>query len=216
MNHLNPYDTFAGVFVPYFVLSSPHVSPAAKILYSLLASMADIRGESILNPALLAAKMGVEEEIVLQLVEELSSTRLLKVSQDPAGTEFLICHFPPNAWQKDKRNLNEVATQEHSMATPRLLKLPSPTAERSASSSNSSTPNGGQRLERQDIDGVRIKDGPSRFPKEVCIEYAKARQQAEGKIKNAHALGTAMAKTTQYDEEIELWIRSKDSERNIA
>ena len=216
MNYLNPYDTFGGVFMPHFVLSSHRVSPAAKILYSLLASSADIRGESLLNPVLLAAKMGVEEGDVRQLADELSNARLIKVRQDPVGTEFLNCHFPPNAWQNDKQPLKEEEIEATPKTAPRLLKLPTSTAGKRVSASNSIIPARESRPKKRDVASLQGKNTTSRFPKEVCIEYAKARQQAEGKIQNPYALGTAMAKTTEYDEEIELWLKSKDFNQSVA
>src|SRR5215210_1716859 len=122
MNYLNPYDTFAGVFVPHFVLSSRRVSPAAKILYALLASGADVRGETLLNPVLLVAKMGVGEGGVLKLVDELVNARLIKVRQDPACAEFLSCLFLPDAWDKDTPPLADAENERApGMAAPRLL-----------------------------------------------------------------------------------------------
>jgi hypothetical protein len=217
MSNLNPYDTFAGVFVPHFVLSSRRVSPAAKILYALLASGADVRGESLLNPVLLAAKMGVEEGGVLKLVDELVSAWLIKVRQDPVCAEFLSCHFLSNAWQKDIQPPNDGEKESAPRTAPRLLKLSAPTTERSAPADDSSLPAGTLQSQKQDVDtGQGKKNTASRFSKEVCIEYAKARRQAEGKIDNPYALGTAMAKTIEYDEEIELWLRSKGSNQSVA
>lgn len=217
MNHLDPYDTFAGVFIPHFVLSSRLVSPAAKILYALLASGADIRGETLLNPVLLAAKMGVEEGGVLKFVDELISVRLIKVRQDPACAEFLSCHFLPNAWRKDFPPPADGENESVPRTSPRLLRLPAPTTENSATADDSSLPASGLQPEKQGVDGGQGKKSTgSRFSKEVCIEYAKARRLAKGKIDNPYALGTAMAKTTEYDEEIETWLRSKESNQSVA
>jgi hypothetical protein len=217
MNSNNPYVTFAGVYVPHFVLSSHRVSPAAKILYALLAAGADIRGESLLSPALLAAKMGVDEEAVLQLMDELGNARLIKVRQDPAGTEFLYWYFPPNAWRKDNLPCNEKSKDTALKATPRLLKLSSSTAEGLTSSVNQIIPDRETQSEKQVLDGAdNKKNAASRFSKEVCIEYAKARREVEGKIDNPYALGTALWKSGDGDEEIQLWVWSKESDESAA
>jgi len=209
-----PYDTFAGVYLPHFVLSSHRVSAAAKILYALLGAGADIRGESLLNPALLAAKMGVAEEAVLNLVDELSNARLIKVSQDPAGTEFLCCHFPPNAWQKNSLPCAENQSQTGPKLAPLLLKLPTTAAEGEATQLFSAHET---QTENQAVEGIDgRKSGASRYQKEVCIEYAKARQQAEGKIDNPYALGTALWKSGEGDEEITLWLRAKEASESAA
>jgi hypothetical protein len=217
MNSNNPYDTFAGVFLPHFVLSSHRVTAAAKILYALLAAGADIRGESLLNTALLAAKMGVDEEAVLHLMDELGNARLIKVRQDPAGTEFLCCHFPPNAWQKDNLLCGERNKDTATRTTPRLLKLSTTTVEGTDSAGNQSLPDHEPQLEKQAADGADgKKNAASRFSKEVCIEYAKARREAEGKIENPYALGTALWKSGDGDEEIQLWVWSKESDESAA
>ncbi len=217
MSSLNPYGTFAGVFVPHFVLSSRRVTPAAKILYALLASGADICGESLLNPVLLAAKMGVEERVVLKLVDELVSARLIKARQDPACAELLGCHFLPNAWQKDTQPLADRKGEAMPKTVPRLVKSPASTTGKSDFADVSSFSACALQPEKQDIDDVHSKKNTaSCYSKEVCIEYAKARQQAKGNIDNPYALGTAMAKTTEYDEEIKLWLQSHNPNEIVA
>ncbi len=169
---------------------SPHrVSLGAKVLYALLAAGADLRGEAILNPLHLAAKLGVDAAAIGGLAHELGRAGLIKVRHDPAGTDFLSCYFPPNAWQKicpasplDEKE-SHAATSSSSIITATVSSPALPSFAVTA----------------------------SRFSKEVCIEFAKARQQTEGKIVNPYALGTTMAKTTDYDEQIALWLQSKET-----
>lgn len=127
MYHHHPYDTFGGVFVPHFLLSSRRISLGAKLLYALLATRIDLRGESLLNHDLLACEMGVAEAVVLSLSDELSAAGVIQIWQDPAGTKTLRCQFPPGVWQREEeepeRQLSESLKAETNTA-PRLLRLP--------------------------------------------------------------------------------------------
>lgn len=60
------------------------------------------------------------------------------------------------------------------------------------------------------------KEPASRFSKQVCTDYARARQIERGNMANPFALGTAMWKSGEYDEEIMLWIESKEANESAA
>jgi hypothetical protein len=52
-------------------------------------------------------------------------------------------------------------------------------------------------------------DGPrSRYSREVCVRYAKAKQSAGEEIRNVYALATHFYKTGDQDEEIGVFLRN--------
>ncbi len=126
--------------------------------------------------------MGTSETITHDLADELGNARVVKVRQDAAGTEFLRCYFPMEAWsQKSAGDDRAGAIEDSAMRTaPRLLKLP-------MFSPEPGTPGNGSEDSRQESelkdsesvtsDGKSKKEPASRFSKQVCTDYARARQR---------------------------------------
>lgn len=222
MNQHHPYDTFGGVFIPHFLLSSRRLSLGAKLLYALLATRTDVRGESLLNHDLLASEMGVADAVVLSLADELSAAGVVQIWQDPAATKTLRCQFPPDAWQQDdspEQLLAETA-EPATRTAPRLLRLPIFTAaELAAPAGDQKFPEPDPKLGKARIEArarQSKKEPASRFSKQICTDYARARQLERGNIANPFALGTAMWKSGEYDEEIMLWLQSKEADESAA
>ena len=218
MSNDNPYYTYAGVFVPHRLLSARRLSHGAKLIYALLASRADLRGVSLLNPTLLAVETGESEEGVSALVGELESARMIKLQHDPAGTEFMHCHFPrkdrqagrlPGAGGSDQ-------TTQALKPLPRLLKITEPAKGDGGQNNHGPGARANQPESTRPDDACTDYKPGSRFTKQQCIEYAKARKEKGQDIKNPCALGTELWKSGEQDEEIMLWLQAEASDENVA
>jgi hypothetical protein len=97
---MNPYLIHSGIFMPHYLLSNPHISHGAKLIYRLLIEKIDHKGETLASIPILANAIADEEQSVLGFITELERTKYIKVQRHPADTKFIRCYFPRPAWVK--------------------------------------------------------------------------------------------------------------------
>jgi hypothetical protein len=204
--HYNPYHLHSGVFVPHYLLSSSGMSHGAKLLYALLASKADSRGEVLLNVALMIAELGEEEHNVFRLMNELDTGRFIHTERHPAGTRFVRCFFPQPAWLTNSgapaqsHKLSPMASQKpsaHSLPTPSVELLDAPGQPKQEKI---------ETVTQHHFSTDVMCETKSRYSFGECYKYVLACQQVGQRIKSPYRLAKALHKTGEQDEEIALFL----------
>lgn len=204
--HYNPYHLHGGVFVPHYLLSSSGLSHGAKLLYALLASKADSRGEVLLNVALMTAELGEEEYNVFRLMNELDIGGFIHTERHPAGTQFIRCFFPQPAWLMN----SNVSAQRHELLSSAAQKqqarsVPTPSSEvlDVPGQENQEMVEAGTQTQFN----LNVMCGvKSRYSFEQCYKYVLACQQVGQHIKSPYRLAKALHRTGEQDEEIALFL----------
>ena len=196
--HPDYLDAFAGVFVPHFVSSIKGLSHGAKILYSLLRSQSDRRGETLLNAPLATAIMGEEEKLVYRLLAELETGGFVLTVRHPLGTEFVRCSFPalPSA----------------------TLKSGSPGLKSAAGLKVAASTSPKRQNRKARARAARTVHGhaQSRFTREECTSYALACEAAGHNIRSPFGFGLSLYQSGNQDREIELFLQTGEVRKASA
>lgn len=108
---MNPYLMHCGVFLPYYLLSNPHISHGAKLTYRLLIEKISAQGETLTSIPILANAIADDEHSVLGFITELERAKYIKVQRHSADPKFIRCYFPRPAWVRPNNAHQTKATK---------------------------------------------------------------------------------------------------------